>query len=254
MDNRGKAGVAIGGTSYFDIMLGRKGGVGKTIAAATFASMRTTGRAAGMEMEAGPWGLRKHWRLDLRSVAGSDAEAVEQRLEQICRTVESLPQGFNALVDTSSRHYIECVSSLLTGDIVARTARLGRSVRLHTVVAGGACFSECLRTLEELSETFENVPIVVWLNPYLGQSSLHERLSEVRAYKDAKAVICLPVAGGDSVRTSEARNPGYLFPNVGDRWGDDLGSAFERVLQERDLGLDAPSPRMHDVQRARLHR
>ena len=191
--------------SYVNIMLGRKGGIGKTTACLAWAEARLAeGRpVACFDTDANQRGLSSFERLQAQYIEVAEetetgeAEVQEWRHNALYDEIEKLDPAAEVMVDTGGSNFIAAQTWMRVTDAPETLKAYGRELRIHTVIPGGSEFQPCLVNLQELVVNFPDVPLVVWVNPYLSKAEKNGKTFETTAtYKKVKdnieAVINIP--------------------------------------------------------------
>lgn len=159
-----------------------------------------------------------------------DSGAVEPR--KFDELVERLAysQCDHVIVDNGASSFVELGNYIRSGDILTMLQEggdgwSGHRVLLHTVVTGGQAFQDTANGLAQLSQSFPEQSIVLWVNPYFGKptmdgASVSEFLSA--RYPAIVAVVELPTTdartgGIDLERLFRARQTfaeGYATANL----------------------------------------
>ena len=160
-----------------------------------------------------------------------DSGAVEPR--KFDELVDSLAysQCDHVIVDNGASSFVELGNYIRSGDILTMLQEggddwSGHRILLHTVVTGGQSFHDTIKGLEQLSRTFPDQSIVLWVNPYFGKPAVDDGMP-ISEFLSAKypaivAVVELPNpdarTGGVDLeklfRTRQTFAEGYATANI----------------------------------------
>lgn len=154
-----------------------KGGVGKSMIAALLYQAAT---ALGKSVEAfdtdpinatlaGDEGFTVT-RIDVLDESGAiDPRKFDELMEGL-----AFSQCEHVIVDNGASSFVELGNYIKTGDMLKTLQEggdgwSGHHVLLHTVITGGQAFNDTIKGLHELTASFPNQGVVVWVNPYFGK-------------------------------------------------------------------------------------
>ena len=124
-------------------------------------------------------------------------EVDPRSFDRLMEKIFELPEGAQMVVDNGASSFIPLGSYLAENNALPLLREQGHQVLLHTVVTGGQAIADTLQGLSSLVTSFDNFPIVVWLNQYFGEISMNgKRFETFKIYKDNEdkifAVIEIP--------------------------------------------------------------
>ncbi len=222
------------------IVLQGKGGVGKSLIAATLMQYLQqplgSGGVRGIDTDPSNQTFAGYQRLQARPLPillEGTSRVDEGRFDELVQWLMDNPA--ETVIDTGATSFLPFSNYLVENNILELLRAQGRTVRIHTVIAGGAALADTIDGFRSLANPLPERSMVVWLNEFFGPvSSQGKEFVEARAYLDnVDKVIGI-------VRWS-ARNP--------DTFGRDM-----RELQQRrwtfEQAIDEPT--LNIVQRQRL--
>lgn len=222
------------------IVLQGKGGVGKSLIASTLMQhlQHASGRdqVRGIDTDPSNQTFAGYQRLQVRQLPillEGTSRVDEGKFDQLVQWL--MEDTAETVIDTGATSFLPFSNYLVENAILELLRAQGRTVRVHTVIAGGAALADTIDGFRSLAKPLPERSMVVWLNEFFGPvSSQGKTFEEARAYLDsADKVIGI-------VRWS-ACNP--------DTFGRDM-----RELQQRhwtfDQAIDEPT--LNIVQRQRL--
>lgn len=192
--------------SQVGIMIGSKGGIGKTTACLHWAQAKVAaGRnVACIDTDASTKTLAQFSGLDVSKVevvsdeqAGA-AEVQEWRHNAIFEQLSELPADTDVIVDSGASNYVQMLAWMMNSEVFDTLQAMGRDLELHTVIGGGADFVPSLACLGELRTNLPaTIHFTVWLNPHGGSLELNgTSFFETKTYEETKArissIITLP--------------------------------------------------------------
>ncbi|MFZ0929231.1 MAG: conjugal transfer protein TraL [Syntrophobacteraceae bacterium] len=106
--------------------------------------------------------------------------------------------GNDAIVDSGASTFVPLWHYMTGNNVPELLAGMGRELVIHTVVTGGQALEETVAGFSQLAGQFpEQVPFVVWLNPYFGpverERTGFEQFGEYIDLKDqVSAIVRMP--------------------------------------------------------------
>lgn len=174
------------------MMLQGKGGVGKSVIAATLAQYKASKGQKPLCIDTDPVNA---------TFAGYKALAVKRL--QIMEGEEIKSRNFDALVeliapskddvviDNGASSFVQLTHYLITNHVPDLLSEMGHELVVHTVITGGQALLDTVNGFAQLAGQFpEKALFVVWLNPYWGAVE-HEGKSfeQLKAYTTNKARV-----------------------------------------------------------------
>ncbi len=213
-------------TRIVHITLQGKGGVGKSLVAATIAQhlfSKPDAQVVCVDTDPVNATLAGYQRLATRraeildgATRSIDTRRFDQRMEWV------LGEDADFVIDNGASCFIPFTNYLFEADGLRTIRDAGKDVLIHTVITGGQALLETLQGLDELcgqGQGTEDRRVAVWLNEYFGPIELEGKTFEQmhvyqRVRRNIAAVFRLP-----------AQNP--------QTFGVDL-----RIMLERKLTFD----------------
>lgn len=226
------------------IVLQGKGGVGKSLAAATLMQFLTqahgSGAVRGFDTDPSNQTLAGYEALAARALpilAEGTSRVDEGKFDELVQWL--LEDPAEAVIDTGATSFLPFSNYLIENDVLELLRREGRTIRIHTVVTGGQSLLDTADGFRSLAANLPPASMVVWLNEYFGPIAVDGRTFEQgKAYLEyADKVIGL-------VRW-KMRNP------------DTFGRDMRQLLQRRmtfDQGIDSTDFNVVQRQRFKLMR
>jgi hypothetical protein len=129
-----------------------------------------------------------------------DGDDINPRnFDQIIEEIFTLPEEQTQMViDNGSATFLPLGSYMGKNSIPAfLDENTSHKLRLHSVITGGQAMDDTLIGLKTLLQTFPNLPIVVWINPFFGDLIKDGKpFSEFKIYQENKdgfeAIITIP--------------------------------------------------------------
>ena len=181
------------------MVLQGKGGVGKSLVAATLAQYKAFNGRLPLCID-----------TDLVNATFHGYKALNVRRLQIIDGDEINPRHFDALVeliassledviiDNGASSFVPLAHYLISNQVPALLQEMGHELVLHTVITGGQALLDTVSGFAQLATQFPHESrFVVWLNPYWGPIEHEGKIFEqLKAYKDNKervaAIIRIP--------------------------------------------------------------
>lgn len=155
-----------------DIVLQKKGGVGKSVCAALLcqAMMEAGVSFVGVDTDPSNQSLAAYKELPvtwLNLISAENGDDIDKKLfdsliSSICNM--ETPDS-HVVIDVGASNFWTLISYLRTTLALDVLMDLGHEVRFHVVIAGNDLVFTC-GCLGDLAEWFPNVALVPWLNPY----------------------------------------------------------------------------------------
>lgn len=181
------------------MMLQGKGGVGKSVIAATLAQYLESKGKKPLCIDTDPVNATFH-----------GYKALDVQRLQIMEDDEINPRRFDALVDLVAKSkdavvidngassFVPLSHFLISNEVPALLAEMGHELVVHTVVTGGQALLDTVSGFAHITSQFPAESLfVVWLNPYWGpiahEGKSFEQLKAYLANKDrVSAIIQIP--------------------------------------------------------------
>ncbi len=115
-----------------------------------------------------------------------DGDDIDPRsFDHLMERFFELPEGAHMVVDNGASSFVSLCSYLSANKALPLLREEGHTVYLHTIVTGGQALGDTLSGLQSLSQSFDETPIVVWLNRYFGDISINGKGFETfKIYKE----------------------------------------------------------------------
>lgn len=174
------------------MVLQGKGGVGKSLIAATIAQYLVEQGQPPLCIDTDPINATFHGykSLDVKRLEIMQDNEINSRLfdtlvELVSRAKEPV------VIDNGASSFSQLSNYLISSNVADLILSMGHELVLHTVVTGGQALLDTLSGLDSLCSQFPvAVPVVVWLNPYWRPiESEGKSFEQMKAYKDNKARI-----------------------------------------------------------------
>lgn len=115
-------------------------------------------------------------------VALQAAKVAIQALPDRCRTIPQ--ETAHVVIDTSTSDFLPFCAGLQESLLPALT-QAGHKLHLHTIVTGGQPALDTFNGFRTLASNFPQLPITVWVNPFLGEVALQNRpFEESKVYHE----------------------------------------------------------------------
>ncbi|MGK9145812.1 conjugal transfer protein TraL [Xanthomonas euvesicatoria] len=174
------------------MVLQGKGGVGKSMIAATIAQYKASKGQTPLCIDTDPvnstfegYKALKVQRLNIMDGDEINTRNFDALVEQIAST-----KG-DVIIDNGASSFVPLSSYLIGNQVPALLQDMGHELVVHTVVTGGQAFLDTLNGFSTLARQFPaECVFVVWLNPYWGPIE-HEGkgFEKMKAYTDNKARV-----------------------------------------------------------------
>lgn len=174
------------------IILQGKGGVGKSVIAATIAQYKAAQGQNPLCIDTDPVNatFEGYKALDVRRLNIMDGDEINTRnfdalIEMIAGTQSDV------IIDNGASSFVPLSHYLISNQIAPLLQEMGHELIVHTVVTGGQALLDTISGFAQLMAQFpEGAEFVVWLNPYWGPIE-HEgkRFEQMKAYINHKARV-----------------------------------------------------------------
>ena len=182
------------------MVLQGKGGVGKSMIAATLAQYKASKGTKPLCIDTDPVNstfkgykaLSVH-RLDIMQSDEINTRTFDALVEMIASA------DGDVIIDSGASSFVPLSSYLIGNQVPALLRDMGHELVVHTVVTGGQAFKDTLMGLTQIAAQFPaECAFVVWLNPYWGPIEHEGKSFEMmKAYTDNKArvsaIIQIPI-------------------------------------------------------------
>ncbi len=183
-----------------NMVLKGKGGVGKSMIAATLAQYKTGKGAKPLCIDTDPVNstFEGYKALNVRRLDIMDGDEINTRNFDALVEMIASADG-EVIIDNGASSFVPLSSYLIGNQVPAMLQDMGHELVVHTVVTGGQAFKDTLMGLAQLAAQFpEECTFVVWLNPYWGPiESEGKGFEMMKAYTENKsrvsAIIQIPV-------------------------------------------------------------
>lgn len=187
------------------ILLQGKGGVGKSMAAATMAQYMLSKGQNPLNIDTDPVNSTFHGykALAVRRLHLLDGDEINTRnfdalIEMIAASREAV------IVDNGASSFVPLSHYLVSSQVPALLASMGHELVVHTIITGGQSLLDTVHGFSMLTGQFPTeASFVVWLNPYWGpvvhEGKGFEQMKGYLANKDrVSALIHIPVLKGET--------------------------------------------------------
>ncbi len=182
------------------MILGGKGGVGKSIVASLIAQYEDAKGNRPLCVDIDPAGgtLSGFRGLDVGRLSVMEGKSVNRRKFDDLVDFMAQRRGREMVVDCGASIFIPLVHYMAETKFTENLADIGRRLILHTVIVGGQALEPSLAGLIEIADEFpDQATLAVWLNPYFGHIERRGRgFEDLDEYTDRKdrvaAIIRMP--------------------------------------------------------------
>lgn len=181
------------------MILQGKGGVGKSMIAATLAQYKASKGQTPLCIDTDPVNstFEGYKALNVKRLNIMDGDEINTR--NFDALVEQVATSENdVIIDNGASSFVPLSSYLISNQVPALLQDMGHELVVHTVVTGGQAFLDTLNGFSTLAQQFpDECVFAVWLNPYWGPIE-HEGkgFEKMKAYTDNKdrvsAIIQIP--------------------------------------------------------------
>lgn len=181
------------------MVLQGKGGVGKSMIAATLAQYKSSKAERPLCIDTDPVNstFAGYRALNVRRLDIMDGDEINTRNFDALVEMIASADG-EVIIDNGASSFVPMSSYLIGNQVPAMLQDMGHELVVHTVVTGGQAFKDTLMGLAQLAAQFpEECTFVVWLNPYWGPiESEGKGFEMMKAYTENKsrvsAIIQIP--------------------------------------------------------------
>jgi len=172
-----------------NIVLQGKGGVGKSFIASVMAQYYYSKKRNPLCIDTDPVNSTFHGfkalkvkHLDLMEDDEIDPFKFDALIDLISKSKSDV------IIDNGASTFVALSHYLISNRIPALLERSGLELVIHTVVTGGQALNDTLNGFQKMIKQFpEDVPFVVWLNPFWGKIELEGKSFEsLKVYLDNK--------------------------------------------------------------------
>ncbi|MBX4558850.1 conjugal transfer protein TraL [Klebsiella pneumoniae] len=185
--------------SKIHMVLQGKGGVGKSMIAATIAQYKASKGQAPVCIDTDPVNatFEGYKALDVRRLNIMEGDEINTR--NFDSLVEQIAESENdIIIDNGASSFVPLSSYLIGNQVPSMIQEMGHELVVHTVVTGGQALKDTVTGFTQLADQFPSeCTFVVWLNPYWGAIE-HEGkgFEQMKAYTSKKervsAIIQVP--------------------------------------------------------------
>ena len=174
------------------MVLQGKGGVGKSMIAATLAQYKASNGAKPLCIDTDPVNatFEGYQALDVRRLHIMDGDEINTRNFDALVEMIAAAEG-DVIIDNGASSFVPLSSYLIGNQVPALLQEMGHELVVHTVVTGGQALKDTVTGFTQLAAQFPaECLFVVWLNPYWGPIE-HEGkgFEKMKAYIDNKARV-----------------------------------------------------------------
>lgn len=174
------------------MVLQGKGGVGKSMIAATLAQYKLSKGARPLCIDTDPVNstFEGYKALKVRRLDIMDGDEINTRNFDALVEMIASADG-EVIIDNGASSFVPLSSYLIGNQVPAMLQDMGHELMVHTVVTGGQAFKDTLMGLSQLATQFPaECTFVVWLNPYWGPIEHQGKgFEKMKAYTDNKARV-----------------------------------------------------------------
>jgi ribosomal protein S13 len=189
-----------GNSKDIHIVLGAKGGIGKTYVASILAQYAIKNKAPMkvLDLDQSNSMLSRIPSLGAREVdLLSDAKFDSQKMDTLLETM--MKEDGPYLIDVGASTFVEVWRYLTKYGILAGIEAEGFRLVIHTVIVGGPEMADVLAGLKEIGSRTEGRQIVVWLNPIRGKIERKGKVfADFEVYKAVKDKVLAIVPMNDA--------------------------------------------------------
>ncbi|WP_275099894.1 conjugal transfer protein TraL [Sedimenticola hydrogenitrophicus] len=181
------------------MVLQGKGGVGKSVLAATLAQYKSAKGQTPLCIDTDPVNatFEGYKALNVRRLNIMDDDEINSR--NFDALVELIaPSKDDVIIDNGASSFVPLSHYLITNEVPAILQEMGHELVVHTVITGGQALLDTVSGFAQLADQYPSECLfVVWLNPYWGAIE-HEGKSfeQMKAYTNNKdrvsAIIQIP--------------------------------------------------------------
>ncbi|WP_417519326.1 conjugal transfer protein TraL [Marinobacter sp.] len=181
------------------MVLQGKGGVGKSMIAATIAQFKASKGNSPICIDTDPVNatFEGYKALDVRRLNIMDGDEINTRnfdslVEQIAEAESDI------VIDNGASSFVPLSSYLIGNQVPAMIKDMGHELVVHTVVTGGQALKDTVTGFTQLADQFPSeCSFVVWLNPFWGtiehEGKGFEQMKAYTSYKErVSAIIHVP--------------------------------------------------------------
>ncbi|MBQ4568256.1 MAG: conjugal transfer protein TraL [Desulfovibrio sp.] len=192
-----------------------KGGVGKSmIASLLYQALLQEGKEV-QAFDTDPVnstlaGYREFNVTRIEILKGGDIDP--RKFDALFEGLVSAPAGSHVIVDNGASSFVALAAYIQQNDVLPVLNEEGHKVFFHTVITGGQAIVDTTGGLARLAMSFNDVPLIVWLNPFFGEIELDgKKFEEFKVYQEYsslfKSIIHLP----DLAKTTYGKDLEELF-------------------------------------------
>lgn len=177
-----------------------KGGVGKSLIAATLAQYKRSKGCTPLCIDTDPVNATFHGYKALEVQRLRLMEDNEINTRNFDALIEMLaPLTDAAIIDNGATSFVPLSHYLVSNQVPALLADMGHELVIHTVITGGQAMLDTVSGFADLVSQFPAGPVfVVWINPYWGpvehEGNSFERTKAYLAHKShVTAIANIPV-------------------------------------------------------------
>lgn len=168
------------------MVLQGKGGVGKSMIAATLAQYKTAKGQNPLCIDTDPVNatFEGYKALDVRRLHIMDGDEINSR--HFDALVELIaPAENDVIIDNGASSFVPLSHYLISNQVPALLQDMGHELAVHTVITGGQALMDTVSGFAQLAGQFpDECLFVVWLNPYWGPIE-----HESKGFEQMKAYI-----------------------------------------------------------------
>ena len=182
------------------MILQGKGGVGKSMIAATIAQYKLAKGQTPLCIDTDPINATFHGYKSIDVKRLNIIEGDEIKTRNFDMMIELIAGSENdVIIDNGASSFVPLSHYLISNKVPELLKEMGHELIIHTVVTGGQALTDTVSGFSQLISQFpDEAQFVVWLNPYWGPIEHDEKsFEQMKAYTANKtrvtAIIQIPV-------------------------------------------------------------
>ncbi len=174
------------------MVLQGKGGVGKSMIAATMAQFKAGKGHKPLCIDTDPINatFEGYKALEVRRLNILDADEINTRnFDALIQMIDST--GNDVIIDNGASSFVPLSHYLISNQVPALFEEMGRELVVHTIITGGQALLDTVSGFAQLATQFPSEALfVVWLNPYWGPVEHQGKgFEQMKAYTTHKARV-----------------------------------------------------------------
>jgi hypothetical protein len=174
------------------MVLQGKGGVGKSMIAATMAQFKAGKGHKPLCIDTDPINatFEGYKALEVRRLNILDADEINTRnFDALIQMIDSTEN--DVIIDNGASSFVPLSHYLISNQVPALFEEMGRELVVHTIITGGQALLDTVSGFAQLATQFPSEALfVVWLNPYWGPVEHQGKgFEQMKAYTTHKARV-----------------------------------------------------------------